>query len=552
MAANNDDLPNDVEALKKLLAERDDAIGLLAARNAYLEKEISKLLRRRTAQSSSPAPADDGQLLFGFIHELAEEARVELEAAARSSAEEDKTDDSSPTSPPGKNEASRNSTGPKKRRGRRRLPNDLNRIETLYEIDSCERQCSCGTAMPRIGEDVAEELVRIDLLFVHRHVRAKYACNKCEDGIMVAPGPQRVLPKSMAGPSLLAWVINSKFGDHLPYYRLEGILGREGAPVSRATLCRWMSGCSELLKPIADQILHEIVTDDYVQTDDTSKLMQRSSKGTSRYGHVWVYTNPLGKVYYDFTETRERHGPNRILGDFEGTVQADAYSGYDELFRGGKAIEAACWAHTKRKFDDARETDPENAGRALAAIKKIYDIEREATSRVMTAEERKQLRKERAPPILEALKTWLQAEQNRVLPKSPIATAIGYTLNQWDALNRYLEDGRIEIDNNRSERMLRAVAVGRKNDLFVFDEGTGRMACILMSLVESCKAIGVEPSAYLNDVLQEMRHGGSGANVSKLTPWAWAENQKAEQVQERRKAKTEALLTAVAGAIARK
>jgi transposase len=528
-----DDLPDNIELLKAFVIDLERQRQELQSHNDYLKLRLADLLERRS--SSRPDQVPDGQLLLAFAHELAEKAQKELAAAieeAKASVAPDTGQQPSNTAP---------KTG--RKRGRRPLPTDLLRVRSVFEIDEAERLCSCGTAMPEIGEITSEELVRLEMLFVHELVKKKYGCNRCEDGVLVARGPERVLPKSMAGPSLLAWVISAKFGDYLPYYRLERLLERQGAPVSRATLCNWMRGCGELLEPIADEVLRQILAESYLQTDDTSKLIQRGKEGKSRYGHVWGYTTPDGKVYYDFTETRERHGPLRVLGDYEGYVQADAYSGYDELFRLGKAKEVGCWAHAKRKFDDAKEQDPENAAQALAAIRALYDIESEAKRRCLSTDARKAFRAERAPPILSALKCWLEAELVRALPRSDMAQALGYVLNQWAALTRYLEDGRIEIDNNGAERLMKPVAIGRKNDLFVFTEETGKSAAVLMSLVESCKTIGVDPVVYFNDVLQVVRNDPR-VDVGTLTPSAWRERRDEDGLRRAQREQAQAQLAA--------
>ena len=538
MGLTAEELPDDVELLKQRILEQASQIQQQTLAIAYLELKLARMLHRRV--SASIVQADDGQKLFDFVHELAEQSGQAVDAAIAKESE-------APAG--GRGDAARDDPGSSRvsKPGRKRLAPELLRIESKYELKEDERVCACGKPMPQIGEIVSEELARLSVLLVHRHVRAKYACNKCDDGVLTAPGPERVLPKSMAGPNLLSWLIASKFGDHLPYYRLEGILEREGVPVSRATLCSWIHGCSVLLQPIADQVLAEILATGYVQTDDTSKRIQRSKDGTGpRFGHAWVYTTPDGKCWYDFTETREGVAPRNVLAGFEGFVQADAYSGYDELFRQGRVKEVGCWAHAKRKFDEAKEIDAKRAGKALAAIQALYAIERQAKIDGLSPAQRYALRQERAPPILEPLKTWLEAELPRVIPKSPTETAIGYVLNQWQALTRYLEDGRLEIDNNNAERRLRPVAVGRKNDLFVFTEETGQSATVLMSLVESCKAIGLDPAPYFNDVLQEMRQNRS-VDVATLTPWAWKDRR---DQQELRRASRELLLDKVVAAVA--
>ncbi|MCB9891593.1 MAG: IS66 family transposase [Planctomycetes bacterium] len=517
----------DLEAENARLKE---AAKALEWRVLCLEHELKKRLARRT--SNNVAQVEDGQLLFDFVHELAEKAKAELEATI-----DEASDESSPAK----------DARPKRKPKRKKLPGDLPRIETKYELPEDQRICDCGTPMPQIAAIHSEELGRIEFLFVHEFTRAKYACNRCDAGVLVAPGPERVLPKSMAGPSLLAWLLASKYDKHLPYYRIEKILAREGAPVSRASLCNWTARCSELLEPISDQILREILQSGYIQTDDTSKLIQRSKDGGTRYGHAWVYTCPDGKTWFDFTETRERHGPLAVLKEYSGHVQADAYSGYDELFRRDDIHELACWAHTRRYFEEARDTDPTRAALAIASIGKLYKIEKDAKTDGVTGDALRDLRQERAPPILASFKAWLEAEFPRVLTKSPIHIAIRYALNQWEALGRYTTSGAFEIDNNRAERMLRSVAVGRKNDLFVFSERTGKTATVVMSLVESCKAIGLDPMTYLNDVLQEMRQNPDPV-VADLTPWAWKAQH--DQVEERKRQRKSAQAQLAAAVIA--
>ena len=524
-------LSDDLERLRLRVLELEALNRELQLRNLALEQKLLELSERRAARREGKSL--DEQKLLDFVQEFAEEAQQELREAdqgvrslASSTASESKSERAA------------------KRPGRGRPTSDIPRVRQEFSIPEADRICECNRPMPEIGEVTSEELARVTIIYVHQTSRKKYACNRCDSGVLVANGPKRVLPKSMAGPSMLAWALTAKFGDHLPYYRMERILAREGASVTRATLCNWMTGCSDLLVPVHEAILRKILAGGYVQTDDTSKRIQRGRSDGGDFGHIWVSTSPAGEVAYHFTETRSRHGPLEVLKDFEGYVQADACSAFDELFRRPRVNEVGCWAHAKRKFDDAKDTDPDKAGHALEAIGNLYRVEREAARKKASVAERHELRAAVARPVLDAFRKWLDIESLRVLPRSPIAQAMGYVLNQWEALIRYLEDGRLEIDNNRAERMIKPVAIGRKNDLFVYSAETAKKAMVNMTVVESAKALGIDPFTYLNDILQDLAEDPK-RDVADLLPAAWkARRNETELRREERKRAAEAVARA--------
>ena len=262
-----------------------------------------------------------------------------------------------------------------------------------------------------------------------------------------------------------------------------------------------------------------------IWTDDTPVVIAQGSAAGSRKGRTWIYLDADGRHWYDFTETRERDGPARVLGGYEGYIQADAYAGYDQLYLPGGATEVACWAHTRRKFVDCEANDPTVSKEAVDRIRALYAIERHAREHELNHAEVFALRQERAKPLVQGIHSWLQEISAQVLPKSMTARAVGYALNQWDALERYLEDGRLSIDNNAAERALRPFAIGRKNWLFFQNEGGGKTAAILMSLLMTAKAVGLNPRIYLRDVLLRI---GECSDVAMLTPHGWNKHFAAE------------------------
>jgi transposase len=423
--------------------------------------------------------------------------------------------------------------------GRGKLPEHLPRIEVVHDLSDDQKKCPCcGEDRQCIGSEISEQLEYVpSSLKVLKHIRHRYACKTCGEGcgpcdckshIEIATKPLQPIEKGLPGPGLLAYVITSKLGDHLPLYRLEKIFGRHGVDIARSTMCAWMLSASELVGPLVELITTRVKQSKVIHTDDTRVPVQDPAvKGQCKSGRIWTYIGDEANPYvaYDYTPDRTRAGPQRFLDDYKGYLQADAYGGYDGIYHKGLVSEVACWAHARRKFFDAKETDGRRATQMLAMVAELYAVEDAAKEKIQlllkqTPEapraEREQirlsLRQERSKPILAKIKTWLDTESQLVLPRSPMAQAINYTLNQWDALKRYTEQGYLKIDNNAAERALKRVALGRKNWLFAGHDQAGASHARLYTLIASAERNGVDPQAYLTSVLAKI----SQAKLSEL------------------------------------
>jgi transposase len=403
--------------------------------------------------------------------------------------------------------------------GRRPLPAHLPRRRVEIDISDAEKQCPCGQTRTRIGEDISEKLDYEPASFVViETVRPKYACPGCHEGVVEAPSPPQAVEKSLAGEGLLAHVVVSKYVDHLPLHRLEGIFARERVDLPRSTLCGWVAEVATALTPIAEQLRREITATDYLQTDDTS-ITVLDERGGSFKGRLWTYLDPLAhQVVFDATPTHEGDGPAAFLAPFQGVLQADAYSGYDALYQSGRVIEIGCWAHVRRGFVEAFMIDT-TAALMIALIQQLYQVEQAAAD--LDPDARRALRQEQSAPLLVKIDAERQALARTVLPKSPLGEAVRYLTNQWAALQRFVDDGRLAIDNNRAENMLRIVAVGRKNWLFAGSFEGARRAALLYSIVQSCKLVDVAPFPYLKDVLLRLATHPHRL-IDQLTPRRWA------------------------------
>ena len=415
---------------------------------------------------------------------------------------------------PGRGHARRRPTG------RRPLPAHLPRRRVEIDVSEADKQCPCGQTRTRIGEDVSEKLEYEPASFVVVDtVRPKYACQDCHDAVVEAPAPPQAVEKSLAGEGLLAHVIVSKYVDHLPLHRMEGIFAREGIDLPRSTLCGWVADVTTALTPIGEQLRREITAADYLQTDDRTITLLDDRRGSFK-GRIWTYLDPLtNQVVFDATTTHERDGPAAFLAEFRGKLQADAYAGYDALYQTGRVIEIGCWAHARRRFVEAFMIDP-SAALMIALIQQLYQIERDAID--LDPESRRKVRQEQTVPLLAKIDAERQALVGTVLPKSPVGEAVRYLTNQWAALQRFAEDGRLAADNNRAENQLRLVAVGRKNWLFAGSFEGARRAALLYSIVQSCKLVDVPPFAYVKDVLMRLATHPHRL-IHELTPKGWAE-----------------------------
>lgn len=416
--------------------------------------------------------------------------------------------------------------------GRRRLPSDLPRQKIVHDLPEDQKPCPCcGTMRHVIGQEVSEQLDYVPAkLTVLEHVRLTYACRHCEkqvaeggSQVVTADKPASPIEKGLAAPGLLSYVIVSKYSDHLPLYRLETILERHGIAIARSTMCDWAAQCADLLKPLHDLMAARVLQSRIIHTDDTPVEVLDKNRPQTRTGRFWVYLGDQEhpQTVFTFTASRSRDGPREFLRGWSGYLQADAFGGYDGIYAGevgGQVTEAACWAHARRKFYEARTSDAAASTQALAYIRLLYDVEDAAQQQLETHEEtvenhlrsviRRALRHERAVPRLQQFKTWLQSQQAErggpVLPKSPMGQAITYALNQWEALCVYTTDGHLAIDNNAAENALRRVAIGRKNWLFCGSDNGGHTAAVLFSLIATCQRHKVDPFAYLRDVLSRI------------------------------------------------
>jgi transposase len=403
--------------------------------------------------------------------------------------------------------------------GRQVLPADLPREVITCDVPEVEKTCACGQRKVVIGSVDTEKLDYVPASFrVLQTSRLKYACPACHDGVTIAPAPVQAVEKSLAAEGLLAHVVVSKYADHLPLHRLEGIFARHGVVLARSTLCDWVADVATALAPIEAQLRREVTASAYLQTDDTPVTVLDRGGGSFK-GRLWTYLDPLTRqVVFDATATHERAGPEAFLATFTGYLQADAYTGYDALYRTGRIVEVGCWAHARRRFVEALDTDAA-AALVIALIQQLYQVERDIAE--ATPQVRQAARQVHALPLLTKLDTIRQDLSTRVLPKSPLGDALRYLERQWRALQRFTEDGQLFIDNNNAERQLRTVAVGRKNWLFAGSIEGARRAALLYSLIQSCRLVGVPPFSYLRDVLIRVathphRH------INQLTPQGWA------------------------------
>lgn len=496
MSTDASSLPNDVALLQSLVAQLLDTNEQLERRNAQLAHQLDQLLRRLYGPRSERI--DPNQLpLFetGGTPEAAVES-VEKPCVAITAAPR----------PNG--------------HGRRQLPANLPRRRREHILPAEQLPCpGCGQARTKIGEETSEQLeYEPSSLYVVEHVRFKYACKCCQEHVAVAEKPPQPIDKGLPGPGLLAFTAVSKYGDHLPLYRLEEILARSGVDIPRSTTCGWMRSCAELLEPLYWRMKSEVLRSRVIHTDDTPVPVLDPLLPHTRTGRFWVYCGDAEHPYsvYDYTPSRQRDGPAQFLTGFRGYLQADAFGGYDGIYAGsGGAIqEVACWAHARRKFHEAQRTAGSSAHEALARIGQLYAIERELSEACagtwgeLARDERyvriATVRRERAAPLLTSLRAWLDAQKVSALPKSPIGQAISYTLSNWEALVRYTEQGYLAIDNNLAERTLRPATIGRKNWLFAGNDRGGSTAAVLFTMIASAKGCGADPFAWLRDVLAQL------------------------------------------------
>jgi transposase len=405
------------------------------------------------------------------------------------------------------------------------LPREV--VTHLPGQDCCP---DCGGQLRNFGEDVAEILEYIPANFkVIRHVRPKFACKKCER-VVEAPAPSRTIERGLAGPGLLAHVLVAKYADHCPLFRQSEIYAREGIDLDRSTLAGWVGAASELLVPLVDALRKHVLSATKIHADDTPVPVLAPGNGKTRTGRLWTYVrderatgeNTAPAVWFAYSPDRKGEHPRQHLKNFKGALQADAYAGFHHLYECGAIYEVACWAHARRKFHDIHVVHASPiTTEAIRRIGALYGIEEDVRGK--PAELRREIRQARAKPLLDDLRSWMEKSLRQLSAKSETAGAIRYALAHWRALTRYVDNGLLEIDNSAAERALRAVALGRKNYLFCGSNSGGERAAAIYSLVGSAKLNGLDPEAYLRQVLIRIAEHPI-SRIEELLPWNLAED----------------------------
>jgi transposase len=492
------ELPADVQELRRLVIEQDTKIK-------FLEEELRLAKAYRFGHSADKESDEKQARLFN-----------EAEDGAAQKAEQPSRQPSIPI-------AAHN----RKKAGRRALPENLPREEVVHDIPEDQKLCACGAVMSRIGEEVSEQLEIIPARAkVIRHVRPKYACPACQGvdteggAVKIAPPAEQLIPKSIATPGLLAYLMVSKFADALPFYRQERIFARMGVELSRTTMCSWAIAVADRLSPLLHLMRDQIRAGPYVQIDETPLQVLEDPGSTSQ---MWVYRGGephSPTLFYAYHPSRSGDVPYEFLDGYRGWVQTDGYAGYNKLGSREGVVMLGCWAHARRKFVDVTKAASlgSAAHEAIEYMRKLYAVESEAEQRSLDEEYIAELRRLKAVPVLEEFHRWLMKLQHQTPPQGLLGKAINYTLGQWDRLERYVQHGMLRPDNNAAENAIRPFVVGRKNWLFSATSRGAQASAALYSVIETAKANGHEPYWYLRFLFQGLISARTAEEYAALLP----------------------------------
>lgn len=510
MALSTTSIPDDIDALKTLLFEQDRHLNEKDKRISLLEEQLRLLRHKRFA--SSTEKSDTQVELFN-----------EAEASEALADVDEPTDDVAETETIAYER--------RKSRGRKPLPEDLPRVRIEHDLADADKVCDCGCALTHIGEDISEQLDIIPATVqVLQHARQKYACKACESTVRTAALPKQPIPKSNASAGLLAYVATAKYQDALPLHRQERIFKRMAVELPRNTLANWMMRCGDLVAPLIAELDREIRRGKIIQCDETPlQVLKEPDKPPSSQSYMWVRRSggpdrPM--VLFDYAASRAGSVAERLLDGFSGYLQTDDYAGYHAMGRQEHITHLGCWAHARRKFVEAqkaaapKDKKAKRTGKADVAINfiaKLYAVEKQ--TKALPSDARRQIRQEKSVPILKALREWLDKTLHSTVPKGVLGTALGYLNKNWDKLICYTDDGDVNIDNNLAENAIRPFVIGRKNWLFSATPKGAHASASLYSLIETAKANGLEPYAYLREVFARLPGITTDEELRALLPW---------------------------------
>ncbi len=499
-----DYLPNNLSECHKLITDLRNRVKTLDERVAELEKHLSRRNRATFGQKSAKV---DAALLTGTGKAIHSQAANELDA------EKDRL----------------NIVPDKKHGGGRSVPShalEPRKVEHRLEASKIPCPC-CGQPREIIGFDVSHQIEFIRALFASiQHIMFKYACKNCDGQIVIAQKPYQPIDKGLPGPGLLAKIATDKFWLHLPLYRQEQVFTALSIPINRSSMCRWLKGVADLLSPIVKRMSRLILSSHVIQSDTTTLPVIKKGLGKTHRGYIWVYRGDADRpyVFYDYSDTEHSIYPEKILKGYTGILQTDGTNKFNEIIENG-ATAANCWAHVHCYFEDAWKADPVPAEFPMGVIKSLFDIERVAAT--LPEAERKDLRQRLAKPKLALLKAWLDETQRVEPPKTKLGDAISYTLNRWPALLVYLNHPSVEISNNASERSIKPMVLSRRNWLFAGSEEGGQTAATIMSVIETCKRLGINPFEFLKDVLTRFPSAKT-SQIDNFLPDRWLAQRQAQ------------------------